>query len=184
MPVNSQQKNISPKIWMGMNLIEILVVLAILAIVVALLLPSKQWASSGEIVVPVKVLVFDAVEGKPIEGASVGVKRGYGIFSVESSHEYLKRWPKPENLAFALSETTNENGFVEVDQRFHTGASHRRPESHTHLRGVWVSVSADEYGAVTVSVSHASIETAKLREQGEILVPIGLVPRSENVFPK
>ncbi len=166
-----------PKKWYRLSLIEILIVLLIIAILVALLRPGVQQASSGSVVFPVRVFVFDAVHGVPIEGAQVGITHTSGIYSLEDKTINLSRWPSSSSESDYLTAKTDEKGIALIDQKFYTGAGNRHPESSTHLPGAWVLVSAEGFGSMTIPVSNYSKKTARIREQGEIFVSIGLVPQ-------
>lgn len=71
--------------------------------------------------------------------------------------------------------TTDEKGVAVIEHEFSTGASHRRPVSHTHLNFNWVRVEAEGYGSTIVPVRDESQPTAALRKQGEVLVKIALI---------
>jgi Tfp pilus assembly protein FimT len=55
------------------TLIELLAVVAIIAVLIAVIVPATQWASSGSMHLPVNVLVFDADQNLPIANASVTI---------------------------------------------------------------------------------------------------------------
>ncbi len=59
------------------NAYELLLLIAIIAVVVALILPVTKWAASGNIRFPVRVLVFDAVRGRPIANAHVSSEKSH-----------------------------------------------------------------------------------------------------------
>ncbi len=158
--------------------IEWLVVIAVIAIVVALIVPGFQWASSGSIRFPVRVFVFDAARARPIPQAQIAILRGplprarIDIDDIRDrvSDNLFERLPS-DSLGL-----TGKDGTAVVHCEFSTGANHKRPEPHAHLQFAWVVVVAQPYGTVVVPVRHDSMPTAKLREQKELFVPIGLVP--------
>jgi hypothetical protein len=157
-----------------LTLIELLVVIAIVAVIVALVLPPVKWAASGSIRFPVRVLVFDAVRGIPIENAHVGIFRAPPLLDLkflagEPDTYDPKKFVRDDDVG-----TTDASGSVVIDYEFRTGANHERPTSHAHLRWAWVHVQADGYGGVVVPVRHESLPTKTLREQKELLVPVGL----------
>jgi hypothetical protein len=151
------------------TLIEWLVVFAIIAVLIALLLPGPQWISDGDITIPVHVRVFDPSSGKPIPNAQVGILRYRTIFSSSDIE------PLEENLAHVTKTPTNDAGSVSINQMFYTNASDRNPVTRAHLGGVWIIVEADGYDRAFVPVRNESLPTAELRKRGEILVPVALL---------
>ncbi|HUG69662.1 MAG TPA: hypothetical protein VMM76_18065 [Pirellulaceae bacterium] len=160
------------------TLIEILVVIAFISVVVALVLPPVKWASTGDIRFPVRVLVFDATRASPIADARVGIVRAMpldGVESLEHNREVFSPtifdWVRLEHHG-----TTGDDGCVVIEYEFGTGAGHDRPTPHAHLRWAWVVVAANGYGGVVIPVRHDSLPIGTLREQKELLVPVGLMP--------
>lgn len=98
----------------------------------------------------------------------------YGGFGLaKSGDRRATRWPHKSKTVM-LDDV--DDGTAVVHYRFSTGANYKRPEPHAHLLFAWVVVAAHRYGTVVVPVRHDSMPTAKLREQKELFVPIGLVP--------
>ncbi len=158
------------------TLTEVLAVIAITLILFAILLPPVKWASSGSIQLPVRIVVFDAAHARPIAGAQVTIVWAPPLADVESIDEYRDRFPANSfgDVAEDDRHLTGTDGTVVVEQEFRTGGSHRRP-SHAHLRWYWVMVLAEGYNGVVIPVRHESQPVAILREQKEIVVPIGLL---------
>lgn len=159
------------------TLTEFLVVITITLILIALILPSVKWASSGSIQLPVRIVVFDAARARPIEGAQVAILWAPPLVGERKIEEYRDRFPADlfEDLAAEDRHLTGAEGTVVVDHEFQTGGSHRRPV-HAHLRWYWVMVVAEGYNGVVIPVRHESQQTAFLRDQKELLVTIGLMP--------
>lgn len=151
------------------TLTEFLVVITITLILIALILPSVKWASSGSIQLPVRIVVFDAARARPIVGAKVAILWAPPLVGERTIEEYRDRFPDD------LFEDLGAEGTVVVDHEFRTGGSHRRP-AHAHLRWYWVMVVAEGYNGVVIPVRHESQPTAFLRDQKELLVTIGLMP--------
>lgn len=152
------------------TLIEWLILTAVITVLIALLLPEVQWASSGFITIPVEVTVFDSESGEPIENASVYIVRS----SPGSVKDDL---PRLGSLASGEGNTTNESGMVTVQCNFSTGANNRRPEPHAHTNFCSLVVGADGYDTVVVPVREHSIPTSILQEKGRLPVRVGLVAR-------
>ncbi len=161
-----------------LTLVEWLAIILIVTVFVALLLPAAQWASSGDIEVPVRVLVFDAASATPIAGARVGIQRAPPWFDEEFLTQYRESLDLYGDIRDADQEVTSNSGIAVIDYRFRTGASHQRPTPHAHTNWVWVAVQAEGYGGAVIPVRHESLPTPKLREQDELRIPIGLL-RSE-----
>jgi hypothetical protein len=159
-----------------LTVVEWLVVIAIAVVLVVLLIPGAKWASSGDIQFPVRVFVFDASHGTPIENARVGIF--YGLYPQDSKFvEENRDWYAPKDrIRDSDYGTTSAGGTVVITYKFMTGANYVRPATHAHLHGTWVHVQAEGYGGVVVPVRHDSLATATLREQKELLVPVGLMP--------
>lgn len=159
------------------TLVEWLVVIAIVAVMVAMLLSGEQWASSGSIRFPVRVLVFDAAHGTPIANARIGIFRARPLYDSKSLEEERDRYDPKNRIRNTDYGTTDADGTVVIEHEFTTGANHLRPATHAHLGRAWVHVLAEGYGGVVVPVRHDSQPTATLREQKELVVPVGLMPR-------
>lgn len=160
--------------------LEWLVIAAIVALLIALLLPPVQWASSGDIDFPVRVLVFDAESSRPIAGAHVALLRVPSWYEEQS--DFLKDFDERFTSEFYFSDenpdrgVTDMNGQAVITYKFRTGASHQRPTPHAHTSWVWAAVRAEGYGGAVVQVRQESLPTPQLREQKELRVPISLLP--------
>lgn len=159
--------------------LEWLVLLAIIAALVALLFPLQQWASSGEIEYPVRVLVFDATTGKPIVGCRVAVIRHKALSGDDPLKDYGDPFPQQnvfENIPAEDQGVTDATGSLTVTRKFSTGASSHHPHTRARLTNVWVVAQAKAYGGVAIPVGYASMPLKELRASPHLLVPIGLVP--------
>lgn len=161
------------------TLIESLAVVAIIAVSLALLLPTTKWASSGNIRFPVRVLVFDAASGAPIENAEVGIFRAPPVVDLTSLEEGPGNYNPSNRIRDADRGVTNAGGAVVINYEFTTGASHVRPAAHAHLRWSWVSIKSEGYGSLVVPVRYESLPTAALRAQKELLVTVGLIAANQ-----
>jgi hypothetical protein len=158
------------------TLVELLLVIAIVGIIVALLLPGPEWASSGHIRFPVRVIVFDAVHGRPIANARVGI---FEAAPLDSSNSLEQEGDKYNPRALVRDENrgaTGDDGDVVINYEFTTSANHKRPAPNAHLRRAWVNVEAEGYGSVVVPVRHESQPVATLRTQKELVVSVGMLP--------
>ena len=161
------------------TLIEALVVIAIITATIALLLPEVKWAASGDITVPVKVMVFDAVRDRPIPGARVEIFRAFPIYDLKS----LKDDQGPMNRSWRHVEgTTNAAGEAIIETKFTTGANHERPEMYAHLSFYWAKIEADGYGGVVIPVRHEGVPSKHLRN-GELRMTVGLLPLKTEAKP-
>lgn len=160
------------------TLIEFLVIVAIITVLAALLIPPVQWASSGDIDVPVRVFVFDADLAIPIEGAVVGIIRCQPWSSDEFLKDYRDRVPTDvfDAIDESVKGTTSPEGIAVISYRFRTGASHTNPVTWAHTSWYWVAVKAEGYGGAFIPVRHESTPNKKLREDKELRVPVGLMP--------
>lgn len=161
-----------------LTLLEWLVVAGIVVCLIALLLPAAQWASSGDIEAPVRVLVFDAKSATPISGARVGILRGAPWYDDEFAAHY-RDYVTPgvfDGIVETNQGVTNTDGQIVIIYKFRTGASHKRPTPHAHTSWVWVAVQADGFGGAVVQLRQESVPTRQLREQKELRLPIGLMP--------
>lgn len=160
--------------YIRQNLIKILTLVAIVAVLVALILPATKWAASGNIRFPVRVFVFDAAHGSPIANAHVGIFWAPSRPDVKSLADGRDSYDPENRIREGESGTTDSGGTVVINYNFTTGANHERPTMYAHLRVAWVHVHAEGYGGVVVPVRHDSLPTAILRKQKELLVPIGM----------
>lgn len=163
------------------TLLEWLMIVAIIAVLIALLTPETKWASSGELRLPVKVFVFDIVQCTPIPNAKVTVFRATPVGDQAALAEWqdqFKIGPISE-LPQQFLATTDAQGIAVIEYEFRTGASHKRPVTHAHVNFAWVRVEADGFGGAAIPVRHESQPASILRQQGEILVQIGLVPTKD-----
>lgn len=157
------------------TLIELLLLIAIIAAVVAVILPSAKWAASGNIRFPVRVIVFDAVHGKPIANAHVGIFRAPPIDDLKSLAVRPDDYSPTNRVRDDDSGTTSADGTVVLGYEFRTGSNYERPTMYAHLRSAWVNVKAEGYGNIVVPVRYESQPTATLRTQKELLVTVGLI---------
>lgn len=163
------------------TLLEWVVIVAILAVLVALLTPETKWASSGDLRLPVKVFVFDANQYKPIPDAKVTVFRAFPVGDQAS----LVRWQDQfkigpiSELPHQFWTTTDAQGIAVIDYEFRTGASHKRPVTHAHVNFTWVRVEADGFGGAAIPVRHDSQPSSALKQKGEVLVQVGLIPMKD-----
>ena len=152
----------------------------ILGILIALLLPALQPARQsghGHISFPIRVLVFNSVQAKPIANAHVSIIEAPAWLGTESPDDFRNRFPPH---VFDRSETTDlgrtaSDGTVVIDYRFRTSYSDSQPKAAL-LYSAWVVVQADGYGGTVVPVRHDWQPVTALREQKELLVPVGLMP--------
>ena len=151
--------------------IEWLILIAIVAVVIAFLLPSPQWASSGERSIPVRVVVFDASRGSLLFHAKVAIVRSP---PAEAGIDY--RTELRDRLPPARFELTDEAGTATVIHPFRTGANHVRPEPYVHLSRNWLIVTAEGFGGIAIPVEPRSRPSAEFRAGEEIFIPIGLLP--------
>lgn len=111
------------------TLVAVLLVIAIVAILVALIVPSVEWASSGSARFPVRVIVFDAQQSRPIANAHVAIFRASPLSGLNTLEENRGCFD-PENGASVsdISDgVTGADGTAVVEYEFRTGASQRRP---------------------------------------------------------
>jgi hypothetical protein len=157
------------------TLVEALVLIAIVAILVALIVPGTHWAASGSIRLPVRVVVFDAARGEPISDAHVAIFYAPPLLDLKSLETERDLYDSKTRVRDGNSSTTDANGTAVIEYEFRTGANHERPEMHAHVRWAWVHVHAGGYGGVVVPVRNESLPTKTLRDQKELLVPVGLM---------
>jgi hypothetical protein len=158
------------------TLVELLTVIAILSVLVTLLIQPVKWASSGSIDLKVRVFVFDAVKGKPISGARVGILNAPAVRNQREFDDYGKALTlRLDDLSETDRSVTDEDGMATLEYRFHTGANYERPVTHVHLPSRWVLVEAAGYSGVFVPVRYESEPVGPVRKAGELPVMIGLV---------
>ena len=160
---------------------EVLISVAIIAVVAALLVPPAHWASSDTVKLPVTVYLFDISSGQPIAGAEVRLASGPMIASpvaIEEQAAYfhdLGTWtdstPRPGEHG-----VTDTSGFVTLSFEFSTSASHLHPRPSTFPGRSWIHAEAPTYGQVLTTAGQIPVATATVRKQGEFLIPIGLSP--------
>lgn len=167
-------RNARPK-----TLLEWLILVAVVAILVAIILPGAKWASSGELNVPVVVTVFDATTIMPISKAVVGIVRAPVVEEL-LSNEYCENVTLGAARLREFGTITNESGKATIVQTFDTGANHNRPVSHAHTASHWVLATAEGYGTVAIPLRYQSIETKKLMSQGHLPAFVGLVKAQTN----
>lgn len=153
-----------------------LVVIAVVAVLIAVLMPPVQWASSGEIKVPVQVQVLDERSGIPVVGAAVALFRSPPPES-NASRSFEGELPLAifdgdENPYLTTSDV---NGLATITYPFRTGANHERPESHAHTRWVWVAVRAEKNRDAVVQVRQNSLPTAQLKQLKVLQVSVAAV---------
>ena len=168
-----------PSMALPKTLLEWLIIAVIIAILVALVLPDSEWASSGTIVVPVHVVVFDGGTALPIADAVVGIVRAppaSGDFALDEYREpFSSAWSAMAKGEFGSR--TGADGSVTIEFEFPTGASHVNPEPRARTRWYWLLVSSDGYGAAVVPLRYESISTKSLREQRILQAYVGLWDR-------
>lgn len=158
------------------TLLEWGVIAVIIAILVALMLPDVEWASSGTVVAPVHVVVFDGKTMLPIADAVVGIVRAApaaGDLALDDYREtFMSAWS-----AMAEGESgsrTGSDGSVTIEFEFPTSASHENPEARAHTRWYWLLVSSKEYGAAVMPLRYESITTKSLQQQKVLQAYVGL----------
>jgi len=160
------------------TLVESLAITLIVMTLGVLLVPQQKWAASGDIRVPVRVFVFDAVRGRPLPEARVAIFWAPPLIDSNTFDAVRDHYDPHQRVGRAIDlwQTTTADGTVLIEQIFRTGANYERPEMWAHLRWYWVCVQADGYGGVVVPLRHDSQPTATLRKQAELMVPVGLMP--------
>ena len=147
------------------------------SISVAILLQRARWASDGEILLPVRVFVFDAVHLRPISNVECLVFRSPPAIDPHTLADHypgnsaVGKWPDE------CRGITDANGFCVIEHNFGTSANHEHPNPHAHLMNAWVRVEAIDFGGVVVPVGYDERLTSTLRKDGLILISIGLMPK-------
>lgn len=157
------------------TVIKAVTIMAITALLVLFLVSNRQWGSSGEIRIPVRIMVFDASQGKPISDAHVAIFHAPPLLDLKALETEPARYQSESYVLDDGRGITDANGLAVFEYEFQTGASHERPTTHAYLQFAWVHVHADGYGGVVVPVRQESMPTKTLREQKELAVPIGLI---------
>ena len=159
------------------TLIGWLAIAAIVTVTIALFLPAQQWVADGSLKVPVRVIVFDAIDGIPIVGARVVIFHAPPWMGWDSMKESRDRYNPTKRYRSSETGETDDEGTAVIHYEFRTSSSNSNPTPKAHLRWAWVHVDADGYGEVVVPVRHESAPTKDLKTQGEIAVPIGLISK-------
>lgn len=159
------------------TIIEWLIIIAIIAVTIAILVPEAQWASDGDITIPVRVVVFDAETVTPINGAQVSLFRCPPWTEDEFLKGFRERWSSEQfdadwNLHRGVTDVT---GQAVITYKFNTSASNKNPVTRAHTRWVWTAVRANGYGGAAVQLRQESLPTSILREQKGLTVPVGLI---------
>ena len=153
----------------SLTLIEWLAIAAVLALLAALLVPETQWASSGSLKLPVRVVVKEATSGRPIPDAAVGLIRRFDDTATSAPDDLF---PLTRDVHRAV---TGPDGVALIEYEFRTGASHRSPVPKSHLRREWAVVLSPGYEAVAVPVGHDAVPTKDLRDQKVLTIPVSLM---------
>ncbi len=163
------------------TLVEILVVIAIIAVLIALFLPEAQWVADGTREFPVRIFVFDVDSGEPVRDAEASViSRGPAlVYSVESALEVAKDFaPLQDHLNFVPATQkghTDEHGIASLIVEVRTSSSDRHPQPRAFPGHNWVVVSAPGFRGVVFPLGAEPVLTSELRERGGFLVPIGIM---------
>ena len=162
--------------------IEVLVVMAIIAVVVALLRSEPQWVADGTTrEFPVRIFVFDVERGEPVADAEVAVitHGPLGGYSVESAEAAAKQFPPiQDHLSFVPASQkgrTNPQGIASLVVEVRTSSSDRHPQPRALPGRNWVVVSAPGFRGVVFPLGYEPVLTSELRERGGFLVPIGIM---------
>lgn len=166
------------------RVVEILVVIAIIAVLAALLIPPVQWVSDGSRELPVRVFVFDRQTGEAIAGAKVAIFRSARLDSPEVAKSQaanfgdLDTWidsgmgQDPEDRDNHAD--TDSEGFVVIPFKFSTSASHRNPQLRAFPAKCWIYVRSSTHGAVLTTPGSNPVVVSEVMERGGFFVPIGL----------
>lgn len=160
----------------GLRRVEWIAVVATFIIVAIVLLYPARWASDGDILLPIRIFVYDAVHGHPIANAACLVFRSPPVFDASALHEHflsdgpISDWPASQRG------TSDETGKVEISYKFGTSASHLHPSPRAHLANASVRVEAAGFGGVVVPVRYAESPVSDLRDNGPVRISIGLIP--------
>jgi hypothetical protein len=179
--MQSQELPSRPAWYRVPSKLEWFVIAAVVVGLAVLLFDPKLWASSGKVLVPVRVIVFDATTHKPIQGASVRVV-----------------WPRAtlQEVAETLGNVLPEDRFSQTTDPvstaadgsavFHivigSGASWKNRYGIVFTDYNWVMVQASGYGTVLVPLRHEPTPRKWLREQEFLPVYVG-VSRTDGQQP-
>jgi len=154
--------------------------LAVMAFVAAMILPAMQpaeWAASGHLQIPVRVLVFDAATQRPISDAELKMFHA----STTSDNSKIPDVPHSDRVSYA---TTGPDGTALINYEFRTSASDKSPEMKAQLTSEWMSVSSEGYSSVLVPIGDDWRPTKRLRESGELKIHVGLSNASASTDSK
>ena len=180
-PENSTSRFAPSKCELGMIWISVIVVVSIF------LIPQQRWASSGTLLIPVQVTVFNLMTGEPIAEAAVTIIRAYSVHShlpLEEYSELLRQGVHPGQVprpqAGFSSGLTGPDGMVSIPVEFETSASHASPQPKAHTHRHWVVVSAPGYPAIAYPLSDRFHETKTLKSRHGLQTQIGLMSAAPN----
>ena len=170
---------LAPRRWWQLKLVEILVVIAIVAVLIALLLPPVEWVSDGTRVLPVRVFVFDPQTGRPIPGAKIALSRGMGMYQPDQGPEIAKQFSGLSDWKDSAppnqTALTDDQGFATVQFEFNVSASRKHPTRRAFPAKCWILVQAPGYGPVMVTAGNTAVEVQDVQNVGGFLVPVGLL---------
>lgn len=154
------------------RLINIAIVCCLASIVVALLLPETQWASTGQINATIQVIVTDVKTQTFVENASVEIIKTSWLSEDYDAKSVASTMQTPQTNQ-AQTHKTDENGQVLLTQTFSTGASHRNPLSRADTSRYSALVSHQSYGCVAIPLRYSPTPTEQLK-QSPLRVVVGL----------
>lgn len=168
------------------SLIEVLLVVAVAAALLAILTPPARWASSGSREVAVRVHVFDAETGQPIEGARIelttqsspgrSISEGqWPRFPAGRDRDDSRNEGRKPSMGGTVAKSAKD-GSARVHETFPTSASHVHPEPHVDLSRGWIIVTSTGYGGAVIPLRHETLPAAVVGRGNEIPVSIGLFP--------
>lgn len=160
----------------GLRRVEWIVVVATFVILEIVLLSPARWASDGDILLPIKIFVFDAVHGHPVTDAECLVFRTPPAIEASTLREHFLSDRRISEWPAAQRGTTNTSGIVEIRHKFGTSASHLHPSPRVHLPNASVRVEAAGFGGVVLPVRYDEVPVSELRNNGSVKVSIGLIP--------
>lgn len=168
------------------SLIEVLILVTVAATLLSILIPPVRWASSGSREVAVRISVFDAETGLPIEGARIeltthssperSVSEGqWPRFPAGRDRDDSRNEGRKPSMGGTVAKSAKD-GSARVHGTFPTSASHVHPEPHVDLSRGWIIVTSTGYGGAVIPVRHETLPTAVIGHGNEIPVSIGLFP--------